>query len=443
MSNPGSSLNLQQATVIQQDGAMSPADGLAKIRETQSEGKRHLLAHHLGLLTEVGEATTADNDVKLLIDGPATFSAMLADLTAARTSIQMESYIFEDAAMGMRIAQTLKQKAASGIPVHLIYDAFGSLNTPRAFFEEMAQAGVAVCQFNPINPLGGRLNNRDHRKILIVDSRVAFTGGINISGVYSVGSSAFRRDSPRKEFPPDASAHEPETPAEKGWRDTHIRVQGPAVADFSTLFVDTWERQKCADPPTQIQRQNTPEHGDRLMAVLGSKPGDAEPRIYRTLLTAIGGAKHSVHMTMSYFVPDPQTVSFLTAAARRGVDVKLILQGKSDSLLVLRAGQSHYQTLLDAGVRLYERNDTLLHTKAAVIDGVWSTVGSSNVDWRSFLHNDEVSAIVLGADFGAEMEQLFQADLARSHRLTAEAWAERGLSRRLMEWLGRMFEYWL
>lgn len=192
-----------------------------------------------------------------------------------------------------------------------------------------------------------------------------------------------------------------------------------------------------------ISRETTRDRGDRLITVLGSKPGDPEPRIYRTLLTAIGGAKRSVHLTMSYFVPDPQTVHFLTAAAKRGVDVTLILQGKSDSQLVLRAGQSHYQHLLDAGVVIYERSDTLLHSKSAVIDGVWSTVGSSNLDWRSFLHNDEVSVIVLGAEFGAEMEQLFQKDLARSQRITVEAWAERGLSRRAMEWVGHLFEYWL
>lgn len=434
--------NVDEATIVKQDGVMSAAGGQAKIREAQSEGKSQLLAHHLGMLTQSAEFVTADNEVHLLVDGPATFKAMFADLAQARKSIQMESYIFEDESLGVTVAQLLKEKAARGVQVHLIYDAVGSLSTPREFFDDLARSGVAVCEFNPISPLVNKLNNRDHRKILIVDSGVALTGGINISGVYSAGSSSILKSSRHKEEK-ETLEDGAKKPPEKGWRDTHIRIQGPAVADFSTLFADTWQRQKCDKPPTAVKRQATRDSGDRLVAVLGSKPGDAEPRIYRTLLTAIGGAKRSIHMTMSYFVPDPQTLDYLTAAARRGVDVQLVLQGKSDSTLVLRAGQSHYQQLLDAGVIIYERTDTLLHSKTAVIDGVWSTVGSSNLDWRSFLHNDEVSAIVLGADFGAEMEQLFAQDVARSQRITSETWAERGISRRFVESVGRLFEYWL
>jgi len=443
LEQPNSDKSLGQTQVIQAKGIMSAAGGVEKIRDVQDEGKAQLLAHHANMLGQLGESITADNQIKLLVDGPATFAAMFSDLDKARTSIQMESYIFEDAALGVKIADVLKRKAAEGLQVRLIYDAVGSMSTPNEFFDDLVKGGVSICKFNPVNPWfftkAIRLNNRDHRKILIIDSSVAFAGGINISGVYSAGSSSFLRSKPSTE--PDQTSADG-TP-EKGWRDTHIRVQGPAVADFSALYSDTWQRQGCDNPPTPIARQTTASKGDRLITVIGSKPGDPEPRIYRTLLTAIGGAKRSVHLTMSYFVPDQQTVDFLSKAAQRGVDVKLVLQGKSDTLLVQRAGQSSYQALLDAGVEIYERQDTLLHAKTAVIDGVWSTVGSSNVDWRSFLHNDEVSAIVLGADFGTEMEKLFQTDLAHAKRITPEAWAERGLGRRVMEWIGQIFEYWL
>ena len=425
--------------VMGANGQQSLQEGKAKLRETEAEGRARLLKHHVGLLGALGEFTTADNDVKLLIDGPATFAAMFADLERAKDSIQLESYIFEDAAIGQRMADVLKRKAAAGVEVRLIYDAVGSLTTPRAFFDDLAAAGVLVCEFNPVRTTfllrADKLNHRDHRKITIVDGTTAYTGGINVSDVYSAGSSSFLRRKSR-----DTAA---DGEAKRGWRDTSVRVRGAAVTDFSILFAETWKRQNCERPPTPSPRKGTPLAGDRLVTVLGSSPQDDEPRIYRALLTAISGAQRSVHMTMSYFVPDEQTVEFIAAAARRGVDVRLVLQGMSDSTLVLRAGQSYYSELLEAGVKIYERSDTLLHAKTTVIDGVWSTIGSSNVDWRSFLHNDEVNVIVFGAEFADEMEALFQHDLSRAERITPDAWENRGLLRRTQERFGRLFEYWL
>lgn len=423
-------------TVVRADGQQSAQQGAAAIRAVQSEGRAALLQHHITMLGSLGEFTTSDNATRLLIDGPATFTAMFADMERAKHTIFMESYIFEDAVLGERMAALLKRKAAAGVEVRLIYDAVGSLSTPRAFFDALGQAGVRVCEFNPVHPGSllrvDKLNHRDHRKITIVDGKTAYTGGINVSDVYSAGSSTFLR----------RSKDDGEKP-KRGWRDTTVRIQGPAVTDFSMLFADTWKRQACDKPPALAERSRTPLAGDRLVTVLGSTPADAEPRIYRVLLTAVSGARKSVHMTMSYFVPDGQTVDFLSAAARRGVDVTLILQGTSDSELVLRAGQSYYDELLAAGVRIYEMSDTLLHAKTAVIDGVWSTVGSSNVDWRSFLHNDEVNVVVFGAEFADEMEQLFQLDLSRSERITPELWQDRGVWRRTQERFGRLFEYWL
>jgi cardiolipin synthase len=430
--------NAPAAQIVRADASMSPAP--EKLHEAKAEGRAAHLERHIRMLGTLGEVSSADNEVSLLIDGPATFAAIFAALESARTSIQMESYIFEDAALGERVAQVLKQKAQQGVRVRLIYDAIGSFSTAASFFDDLARAGVQVCEFNPVRPKlfgDGRLNHRDHRKIVIADDKVAITGGINISDVYSAGSASFIRSSHK------APAKGNEAAPKKGWRDSSVRVRGPAVADFSSLFANTWQRQNCADPPVPALRQARSLAGDRLVTVIGSTPDDPEPRIYRALLTAIGGARQSIHMTMSYFVPDPQSVDFLVAVARRGVDVRLLLQGTSDSVLVLRAGQSHYTTLLSAGVRIFERSDTLLHAKTTVIDGVWSTIGSSNVDWRSFLHNDEVNVIVFGADFGREMEAMFERDLQQAQEITPALWAERGFSRRLMERLGRLFEYWL
>ncbi|HWV17520.1 MAG TPA: phospholipase D-like domain-containing protein [Rhodocyclaceae bacterium] len=427
---------LAPPVVIRADGQPTLQESSAEVRAVQAEGRARLLKHHINQLGALGEFTTADNAVSLLIDGPATFKAMFADLERARRSIQVESYIFEDAELGQRMAEVLKRKASAGLDVRLIYDAVGSLTTPRAFFDELAQAGVRVCEFNPVRTSfpfrADKLNHRDHRKITLVDGKVAYTGGINVSDVYSAGSSSILK---RKS---DNDDEEPK----RGWRDTSVRVEGPAVTDFSILYADTWMRQGCEHAPVPAARRAS-VNGERLVTVIGSTPGDAEPRIYRALLTAIGSARQSVHMTMSYFVPDPQTTDFLIAAARRGVEVVLVLQGKSDSELVLRAGQSYYHALLEAGVTIYERSDTLLHAKTAVIDRVWSTIGSSNVDWRSFLHNDEVNVIVFGAEFAAEMEALFRDDLAQAEAITVERWQQRGVWRRVQERFGRLFEYWL
>lgn len=428
--------------VVARDGQQSAAKSAAEVRAVEGEGRAKLLKHHINMLGDLGEATTADNQVKLLVDGPATFSAMFADLARARRSILMESYIFEDKGLGRRMGDLLKRKAEEGVQIWLIYDAVGSLTTPQSFFSELQKSGIRVCEFNPVSsnfPLRpDKLNHRDHRKIVVVDSSVAYTGGVNISDVYSAGSSSFLS---RGSGSDDKEGED--GPAKRGWRDTSVRVEGPAVADFSILFSGTWKRQGCEQPPASIPRQATPIAGDRLVTVLGSTPADTEPRIYRALLTAIAGARRSIHMSMSYFVPDGQTVDFLEAAARRGVDVALVLQGKSDSELTLRAGQSYYDSLLAAGVRIYERRDTLLHAKTTVIDGVWSTIGSSNVDWRSFLHNDEVNVIVFGAEFAAEMEDLFRYDIAHAERITPAEWEQRGLWRRVEEGFSRLFEYWL
>jgi cardiolipin synthase A/B len=183
--------------------------------------------------------------------------------------------------------------------------------------------------------------------------------------------------------------------------------------------------------------------GKEVVRAIGSSPDEPYSLIYATLISAIGSAETSVHLTNAYFVPDPQLLATLKGAAARGVAVKIVVPGSTDSRLVFHAGRAHYADLLAGGVKIYERRGALLHAKTAVIDGVWSTVGSTNLDWRSFLHNDEVNAVILGQEFGERMQAMFEADLVASDEITAESWERRPVGDRLMELAARVWEYWL
>ena len=273
------------------------------------------------------------------------------------------------------------------------------------------------------------MNQRDHRKLLIVDGQTAFVGGINISSVYSSGS--FSQRSKRR---PDGSPP---------WRDTHLQMEGPVVADFQKLFLSTWEKQKGAPSPPRKYFPSLSNKGSEVVRAIGSSPDEPYSLIYATLLSAIGSAETSVHLTNAYFVPDPQFLAALKEAVKRGVDVKIILPSNTDSWLVFNAGRSFYTDLLEDGIKIYERQGALLHAKTAVIDGVWSTIGSTNLDWRSFLHNDEVNAVILGQSFGAQLQAMFDKDLAKSVPVTAATWRNRPLSDRVKETAARVWKYWL
>lgn len=422
------------------EGLMSRGESAAALRAVRAEGRARQFDRHLAILQREKEILSRGNKVELLVDGPATFAAMFAELEKARHRILLESYIIEADEIGLRLRDTLLRKRAEGVEVYLIRDAVGSFSTPREYFESLREGGVRVCEFNPLSALRRsfgilQANHRDHRKVLVVDGLLAFTGGINVSRVYSSASPAWR--------------HRGAGGMADGWRDTHVRIEGPAAAQFVDLFRDTWQRQHCPDAERLARSGqhhgaiSTEPAGERLVSVIGSVAGANSDRLYRTLLGAIVGATDSIHITMAYFVPDPQTLDALAEAALRGVEVVLVLPGYGDSLLALRAGQSHYSRLLDAGVRIFEMHDAFLHAKTVVIDGVWSTVGSANLDWRSFLHNDELNVIVLGEDFGTRMEALFAADVARSRQLSPQEWSGRGVARQWMERFSRLWEYWL
>lgn len=409
-----------------------------------------ILERHLAVEQALSDnPLVADNQVTLLQDGEATYRAMFAAIAAARRSLLMETYILEPDEIGQRFADALIARRRQGVRVHLMYDSVGSIGTPPAFFDRLRAEGVAVLEYNPVNPLqakaGWDVNERDHRKLLVVDGEVAFLGGINISGVYAGGSSrpGGRRASGGAGSSGSSPGAAPQAP-ERPWRDTHVRIEGPVVAQFQRSFAETWAAQhgpalEAADlpPPPATAR------GRHVVRALDSAPGDPYSAIYTTLLSSIEHAEREIWITNAYFVPDPELVQALCEAARRGVDVRMILPRHSDAPLVVSAGRSHYGTLLEAGVRLYERRRVLLHSKTAVIDGVWSTIGSTNLDWRSFVHNRELNAVVLGDEFGDEMRRAFARDQAESDPITLAAWRQRPLKERLAECLGRLLQYWL
>lgn len=407
--------------------------------------KGDFLARHLAVERAVsGAPLVAGNRVRLLADGPSTYRAMLHSIAQARRYVHMETYIFDDDAEGSRFAEALIAARNRGAEVSLMVDAVGTIKTPDALFQRLRDAGVQVAIFNPVNPASGRAgwspNQRNHRKVLVVDGKVGYLGGINVSSVYESspssgsgsGGSAGKADAP-------AAADARAAP----WRDTHLRIEGPAVAQLEQVIRAGWESQS-EEPIKGGDSQVAPPVGATTVRILANQPDRSDGyTVYLTLMSAFESAQEYIHITMAYFVPDPAFIEVLTDAARRGVDVALVLPGFSDSSLVFHAGRSHYTDLLKAGVKIYERRDALLHAKTAVVDGVWSTVGSSNLDWRSFALNYEINAVVLGPEFAAEMEALFQRDVADSVRITPEAWQARGVGDRSMEFFSRMFERWL
>jgi cardiolipin synthase len=234
-----------------------------------------------------------------------------------------------------------------------------------------------------------------------------------------------------------------QTSEELGWRDTHIELAGPVVTEFARLFDSTWQAQNC-EPAGIVRRPPAVKPvGSETMRVIAQDPQTERNEVYVEVLSAIGHAEQLAWLTFGYFVPDPQTIAALKDAARRGVDVRLLVPSKSDVWLTLYAGRSHYTDLLESGVRIFERRDAVLHAKTAVIDGVWSTVGTSNLDWRSFVHNFEVNVVILGADFARELTRLFQRDLTASDEITLDAWRARGLGSRLKESFARIWAYYL
>jgi len=361
----------------------------------------------------------AGNVVTFLRDGREAYPAMLEAIAGARRQVLLEMYWFDSDRVGRRFAEALGKARERGVEVAVIYDSIGSLGTDRQMFTELEARGVHVLEYNPVAPWRqrfqlsfSRLSSRDHRKILVVDGAVGFTGGINIADQW--------------------------LPAEEeggGWRDDMIRIAGPGVAGLSRCFHRVWRRHDC--PPITRLRAVAPsaQAGERLLAVriLGERYFRHRHEIARDYASRLYAAKKRAYIANSYFIPDASVRRALVRAARRGVDVRVIVPAHSDVEAVKYAGRAVYQRLLEAGVRIFEWQHGMFHSKTAVIDAEWCTIGTFNFDYLSLRTNLEVNASVMDAEFASQVERSFHKDLLRTREVDARAFQFRSLSERLLE----------
>lgn len=360
--------------------------------------------------------------VALLKDGGQTFPAMLEAIAAARSTICLETYILASDRTATLFAQALAERARVGVEVNVLYDAWGS-SVSDDYLAYLHGAGVRTLAYHPLRFFSregrSRLARRDHRKALVVDSRVGFTGGINISDDYAAVEDGG-----------------------KGWRDTHIRLEGPAARELEYFFRTTWQRAHGA-PLDDRRYGGDGRRADPFVSVASSHLRRARTSIRDAYHEAIRSAQGRVWITNAYFLPQIRFIRDLTEAAKRGVDVRVMVGGTTDVRAVLYASRSIYEHLLAAGVRMFEWEGRVLHAKTAVVDGRWATVGSSNLDAQSLRQNLEVNAILRDAPFAAAMERMFEEDLAFCQEIVAERWHKRPAWVRAASWGAYLFRSWL
>jgi len=353
------------------------------------------------------------NRVELYKHGGDFFPALLREMASASSSICLEFYIIRSDRSGSLFADTLIAAAVRGVAVRLVYDYIGCIDTPSSYFRRMENAGVRCLPFNPPSFKRGLawFDRRNHRKFAVIDGRVALIGGMNIGDEYSGFGESIDR-----------------------WRDMGVRIEGPAVSELARLFAETWQGEGGA--PLGIPHPEPPAvAGDAEIMVVNGGPHHTRSRIRSAFRMAIAGASGSVKVITPYFVPGPRLVRSLLRAANRGVRVQLLLPAVSDVPLVRVAGRAYLTALLKGGIEIYEREGTVLHAKAMLIDGCWATVGSANLDLRSFHRNFEVNVIIDSPVFGRQVDQMFSEELEKSRRITLRDQEARGWFERFLELL--------
>lgn len=360
-------------------------------------------------------------DVTLYFDGTETLDAMLAAITAAEREVLVEAYIFEDDASGRLFLDALAAAAQRGVEVKVLADAYGSFWTRREFWQEMRDAGIVVKLFHPLLSKLWWHAFRDHRKVIVTDRRVAFTGGMNIADEYL---SSERR-----------ARHEQ-------WRDTHLRLIGPASEEMAGVFEESWEQVSGETLPTwpdEDPASTTPasKTTDAAILVLESRPLRGHHETASALAAIVEAARETVWLTNAYFAPNRLAVRILERAALRGVDVRLLLPGQTDVPLVRHAGHGFFSRLLKHGVRVFEYQPSVLHAKSLVADGQVAVVGSSNLDLRSFRYNAECNLVLLDKDLAGQLQRQFLADLEHSEEILLDAWRQRTWMHRLGDSLAR------
>lgn len=388
-----------------------------------------ILTRHNSLMNSLNEdPLTTGNKVTLLADISIAYDAMFEAINRAENHINIETFSLEDNDHGGKIADILLRKKSQGVQVNILYDCSGSSKTPTSYFKRLIEGGICLVPFSPPFSQKGLRFRIDHRKILIVDGKTAFTGGVNLTQGYDF--------KPQQFLLPKAKS--------LPWQDTIVKIQGPAVAQFQKLFFKSWLLHKSAKAqPDYNYYPPLMQEGNSLVRVVASTPGKSKRLTYIMYISAISSAKRSIYLTTPYFVPDRQLLKALTDAAKRDVDVKLLLPEKTDCPMCSSAAKVTYSRLLKSGVKIYHRQNVFLHAKTAVIDGVWSTVGSTNLDTWSLLSNDEANSCIYDPDFAAQMENLFNDDIANSQQIQLDQWQKRSLVSKLDQWFASLFAYWL
>jgi cardiolipin synthase len=357
------------------------------------------------------------NKTEVLLNGDQIFPAMLHAIRQARRTITFETYIYWSGSIGREFADALAARSRAGVKVHVLLDWMGSVKMEERYLDEMKRAGVEVERYHePHWSHLPRFNNRTHRKVLVVDGEIGFTGGVGIADQWR------------------GNAHDASQ-----WRDTHFRAEGPVVAQMQAVFMDNWIKATGRVLHGEAYFPALQARGDHAAQMFSSSPTGGSESMHLMYLMAITAARRSIHLSSSYFVPDALAVKALADAARRGVRVQIITPGsKIDSDVVRRASRSRWGPLLEAGVQIAEFQPTMFHCKVLVVDGLWVSVGSTNFDNRSFRLNDEANLNVLNAGFAQQQIAIFEADLRQTRAVTLQAWQQRPLTQKLVEQLASL-----
>ena len=370
------------------------------------------------LVGYAGGVVVGGNRIDVLLNGDEIFPAKLEMIRSARKTITYAQYVFEEGAPAADTAQALAERCRAGVKVHVLVDAVGSLMMPSQYRDWLTEAGCELVYYRPLSPWAmDRVNNRNHRRILVVDGRAGVTGGSGTSGKWSGNGRQ-----------------------EGQWRDTDIRLEGPVVAQLQGAFAENWlEATGVALGGPDYFPSPIEAKGQVESQIVRSSPAGGSVAMYTMFLLAIASARRSIYITNPYFVPDDKMLSTLLQARQRGVRVVLLLPGATDHNLVRQASRSELGRLLQAGIKVYEYRAALLHAKTMVIDSIWATVGSTNLDRRSFELNEELNLVVYNPDIARRLEGVFEADLRGSREVTYEAWKNRGIVSRFLEALSLPF----
>jgi cardiolipin synthase len=366
-----------------------------------------------------GAAVSPGNKVEVLKNGVRFFPSMLSAIRTAKKTINLEFYIYWDGSVGREFAEALAERARAGVAVKVVLDAVGSVRMSQALIDFMSRNGIDLEWYHPLRWYTlSRANHRTHRKLLIVDGEVGYTGGAGIAD----------------EWLGDAESKE-------HWRDTMIRVEGPVVTQLQFAFMDNWVKSR-GELLTGLDYFPAVEpRGNQMTQVIKSSPAEGSSSVKLLYIISIVSATKSIWIANAYFIPDSDTIRALEGAVRRGVDVRVIVPGEfTDVPIVRQASRWHYESLLRHGIRLFEYQPTMMHAKTMVVDSLWTTIGSSNFDDRSFRLNDEVNVNVYDAEVAAQMEAMFREDLTRSEEVKLGKWFRRPAFDRMKEKLAELFK---